>query len=61
MAREMLFAPELLFVVEAESVALAPVSRPLIAAVINRDFIVALVISGIPFEGLLSLSVSGFR
>jgi hypothetical protein len=42
MAREMLFAPVL--VVDAERVAVVPVSRPDMAAVINRDFIVALVI-----------------
>ena len=44
MARVMLFAPELLLVVVAETVVVAPVSRPDIAAVINIDFIVALVI-----------------
>jgi len=44
MARVMLFVPEFVFVVEAESVVLAPVNRPDIAAVISSDFIVALVI-----------------
>jgi hypothetical protein len=43
MAREMLFGAELLFVVAAETV-VAPVSRPDMAAVKSRDFIVALVI-----------------
>jgi hypothetical protein len=43
-ARAMLVVPELLFVVVAEPTAVAPVSRPDMAAVISRDFIVALVI-----------------
>jgi len=43
MAPEMLFAP-VLVVVDAERVVVVPASRPDMAAVINRDFIVALVI-----------------
>jgi len=42
-AREMLFAPELVLVVEAESVVVVPARSPDMAAVINRDFIVVLV------------------
>ena len=49
MARVMLFAPELLVVV-AETVVVAPVSRPDIAAAISIDFIVALVIAVFPFS-----------
>jgi hypothetical protein len=51
-AREMLFAPVLL-VVDAERVVVAPVSRPDMAAVINRDFIVALVIAVFLSNGLV--------
>jgi len=43
-ARLMLLEPLLLEEVEAASVVVAPVSNPDMAAVINRDFIVALVI-----------------
>jgi hypothetical protein len=51
-ARERLFAPVLVFVVEAESTVVEPVSRPDMAAVINRDFIVALVIGIYLSDGL---------
>jgi hypothetical protein len=44
----MLFAPELLLVVVAETAVLAPVSKPDIAAAISIDFIVALVIGVFP-------------
>jgi hypothetical protein len=47
----MLFAPEL--VVVAETVVVAPVSSPDMAAAISIDFIVALVIAVIPFRQIV--------
>jgi hypothetical protein len=57
MAREMLLAPELVLAVEAERVVVVPASRPDMAAVINRDFIVALVIAIFLSEGYVALFV----